>query len=134
MWIICSFVAMVGFTISNVFGSIITGQVGPFNIFYFASGSITVCIIELIFNNWFMDKKKWYDWNLTRRDQDGKHRFVKLHIFGILLMTFIYFLDINMVNICMWTAKLANINVGVISVIWSITPLLQAFFDYFVLK
>lgn len=57
-----------------------------------------------------------------------------MHMLGFIGMVLINFLDINMVNFCMWTAHLANINVGVISVIWSMTPLLQAIVDYFLFK
>lgn len=34
----------------------------------------------------------------------------------------------------MWTAYLANINVGVITVIWSFMPLIQAICDYYLFK
>lgn len=39
-----------------------------------------------------------------------------------------------MVNLTMWTAYLADINVGIMSVIWSITPLLQGIVDFFMIK
>ena len=53
---------------------------------------------------------------------------------GFSIVALILFLNMNLVNMCMWTANLAQINVGVIAVVWSMTPLLQALFDLLLFK
>lgn len=53
-----------------------------------------------------------------------------INVIGFTALTFVLYMNTQLGIMCMWTAHLANLNVGVIAVIWSITPLLQAFFDY----
>lgn len=48
---------------------------------------------------------------------------------GFTYLTFNLLINYNLINMSMWTASLAQINAGVITVIFSITPLLQGFFD-----
>lgn len=73
--------------------------------------------------------KFWYNFNLVI---NGK--LVFLNVLGFIIMVFVHIFNQNMVNLTMWTANLAGMNAGVISVIWSITPLLQGVVDSIMIK
>ena len=63
---------------------------------------------------------------------DGKFKCVNL--LGFLVFCMVYFLIQSMAFLTMWFANLAQINVGLITVIWSINPLYMAAADYFLFK
>ena len=82
------------------------------------------------FNNWRKtDGKFWMNQNII---VGGKFRCI--NAVGFLAFCLMYFIIQNMAFMTMWFADLAQINVGVITVIWSINPLYMAAVDYFLFK
>lgn len=75
------------------------------------------------------DGKFWMNQNLI---VGGKLKCVNL--LGFAVFCLLYFCIQNMAFLTMWFASLAQINVGVITVIWSINPLYLAAVDYFLFK
>lgn len=59
---------------------------------------------------------------------------VPLNFLGFLAFTFIIFLNQNLINMTIWTAGLANVNAGVVTVIWSAMPIFNAIADYLLFK
>ena len=56
------------------------------------------------------------------------------NVLGFVAFCFNYFLIQNMAFLTMWFASLADVNVGVITVIWSVNPLFMAIMDRIVYK
>jgi len=52
---------------------------------------------------------------------------------GFILFCVINFISEYLLITSLWFSGLANINTGVITVIWSVTPIYVAFADYFML-
>ena len=132
VWIIYSVIAMLFFSFGNVFNSMVAAKMGPFTFFYWCSGSFVICILQHLYHSVKQYRQTaemgrprcWIDLNFIK---GGQLRW--LNVLGFVSMTLNLLLNLNLVNMCMWTATLAKINVGVIAVIWSMTPLLQAMFD-----
>lgn len=53
-----------------------------------------------------------------------------INVLGYFAFCLVYFLIQNMAFVTMWFANLAHVNVGVITVIWSVLPLFLAIADY----
>lgn len=53
-----------------------------------------------------------------------------MNILAFTIFQFMSFIVMNMSWITVWLAVLANINVGIITVIWSLTPFLVAVIEY----
>ena len=97
---------------------------------YFATGPILTALIY-DFHAGYKNSKKpggkfWVDQNLVKC---GK--IVWINVFGFFIFCLIYLLVQNLAFITMWFCALAGINVGVITVIWAISPLFLAVSDYF---
>lgn len=137
IWIVYSVIAMLFFSFGNVLNTMVATKMGPFTFFYWCSGSLIVCIIQHIHHcvkqyqrTAEMGRPRcWVDLNFIK---GGKLRW--LNVLGFISMTLNLVLNMNLVNMCFWTATLAKINVGVIAVVWSMTPLLQAMFDLCLFK
>lgn len=54
------------------------------------------------------------------------------NIFGFIVFCILYALIMNLAFVTMWFCDLANINVGVITMIWSVSPLFMSVADYFI--
>lgn len=132
-WIAYAAIACIGFTISNTYLSVLSESTGPFVFFYWCSGAIAVILVHNLFycfyNKFYVNGKFWFDFNLMK-----KGKIVPLNVFGFCCLALVMFFNQNMVNISMWTSHLANINVGVISVIWTLNPLIQALVDYYLIN
>ena len=132
MWILYSFGAAFFFTVCNTSISEITSKVGPLCLFYFASGSI---LTGLLYNfiEAIKNKRKngvfWCNQNLIIH---GRVKYVNL--IGFMAFCFVYFLVQNMAFLTMYFAALAKVNVGLITVLWSINPLFNAIMDRILFK
>ena len=127
MWIFHSILAMLLFALGNVLNAMVAADVGPFAFFYWCSGSLIVCSLQHVYQSYQQYRNGgicWADFNFVK---DGSVRWI--NVLGFVASTVILLLNANLVNMCLWTANLAQINVGVIAVVWSMTPLLQALFD-----
>lgn len=71
----------------------------------------------------------WVDQNIVK---NGEIRIP--NVAGYILYCLQYFLTQNMIFLTLWFANLAQVNVGVICIIWSITPLMVAITDYLMFK
>ena len=54
------------------------------------------------------------------------------NVCGFTAFCLVYFLIQNLAFVMMWTANLAGLNIGVVTVIWAINPALLACVEYFV--
>lgn len=63
---------------------------------------------------------------------DGKIDY--LHLFGFLVFSVLYFVIQNVTFLTVWFANLAKINVGIITLIWSINPFYMAVADWIIYK
>ena len=71
----------------------------------------------------------WVDQNLVK---GGRVSIPNLA--GYILYCLLYFVTQNMIFLTLWFSNLAQVNVGVICIIWSLTPLLVAIADYLIFK
>lgn len=129
MWIVYAFAACICFTACNTAISEITSRSGPLCILYFSLGSLlsgaTYNYLHC-FKNCRTQGRFWLDQNIII---DGQFKCV--NFLGFIVFSFLYFLIQNMAFMTMWFADLAQVNVGLITVIWSINPLYMAAVDYF---
>lgn len=134
-WIAFAFAATLCFTACNTAISEITARSGPLCILYFSLGSfLSGAVYNYLhcFKNWRKEGgggKFWLDQNII---VDGKFKCINL--LGFIVFSLLYFLIQNMAFLTMWFADLAQVNVGLITVIWSINPLYMAAADYFLFK
>jgi len=105
---------------------------GPTCIFYYSFGPLVVSSAYLVYKAWmnyvYFTGTFWVDLNLMK---DGK--IIKKNLYGFVLMSCFCFIIQNLLIITVWTARLADINVGVVSIIWSLTPLMVACMEYFMM-
>ena len=128
-WIFYAFAATICFTACNTAISEITSRSGPLCILYFSLGAmLSGAIYNLMhcIRNWRTQGTFWLDQNII---VEGK--FKLLNLIGFIAFSCLYFLIQNMAFMTMWFANLAQVNVGIITVIWSINPLYMAAADYF---
>lgn len=129
-WILYAVSATICFTACNTAISEITARSGPLCILYFSLGSlVSGAGYNLIhcFKNWRQEGGTfWLNQNII---VDNKFKCVNFLAF--ILFSMIYFLIQNMAFLTMWFADLAQVNVGLITVIWAINPLYMAAVDYF---
>lgn len=52
------------------------------------------------------------------------------NLFGFILYGLLYFITQCMIFLTLWFSRLATINVGIIMVLWALTPLLSALADF----
>lgn len=121
-WIYLTLTSAIFYTISNSGIVYVTSKVGPYVLFYQGVGQIATCTIYnliLCYHNYRKPGGKfWNDFNLI---VDGKLQCKNL--VGFCCFCAIIFLNQNLINVAIWTADLANLNAGVVTVIWSATPL-----------
>lgn len=133
-WILWSLSAAACFTACNEAISLITANAGPLCIFYFAPGTVAVGtvyqLIMCIYNS--RQQQKCICWNEQKLIIDNKVDCK--NVLGFVAFCFNYFLIQNMAFLTMWFAALADINVGVITVIWSVNPLFMAIMDWIIYK
>lgn len=115
-------------TVSLVGISEITEKVGPFILFYQPPG---VMIINLLYHlvvsckNYRKDGVFWNDQNFVKNGVLKKR-----NVLGFVVFSCFTFLNQNFNNLTVWTSGLAKINPGVVTVIFSATPICQALIDF----
>ena len=126
-WILFSLGAAVLFTADNEAIAIITQEKGIHCILYFASGSVITSIIYQLVQSY--RNSKGYNrqhrvvfWNDQKLIIDGKVDW--RNVVGYIAFCLNYFLMQNMAFATIWFAAISNLNIGVILVLWGITPLL----------
>jgi hypothetical protein len=104
-----------------------TAQVGPFCLFYFAPGSILTGgfynLAEMV-KNFRANQGFWNHQNLII---GGKMNWT--HLLGFVLFCITYFMIQNMAFLTMHFSSLANVNVGLITTIWSVNPVFMAIME-----
>jgi len=131
-WIPMAFFSTICFAIRGNAANDTAERGGPVAIFYFSTGPILLALVYLLvqssINSFKPNGKFWVDWNLVK---DGQIK--KKNLMGFILFCLINFIGEYLLITSLWFSGLANINAGVITVIWSITPLIVAIADYFML-
>ena len=127
IWIPLSLATAFVIAIANSGISSITTGVGPFMLFYTALGTICTCFLYnlyICYKNYRNTGIFWNDQNLIKNG-----RFQWVNFLGFIGFSFLLFCEQIMVNTTIWTAVLANINAGVVCVIFAFSPLFQAIVD-----
>lgn len=127
-WLYYACAACIMITVSLSGISELTHEVGPFAIFYQTVGPL---IVSTIYNLYFCvlnyrkpGGKFWNDQNFVVNG-----RFILINFLSFVLFSVLAFLNQNLNNLTVWTARLAEVNPGVVTVIWSATPIFQAIID-----
>lgn len=101
-------------------------SVGPQAVFYQTIGVIASCILYnlfLCYQNYRMPNGKCsIDYGFIKRGKFKKKNFI-----GFLAITFTLMLNQLALNNSIWLARLADMNVGLVSVIWQAAPIFTAF-------
>ena len=101
-------------------------------IFYFASGGI---VTGIVYHLWYSHrnlkkgKSFWNDQNLVL---DGQVYW--RNVVGFTVYCLLYFLIQNLAFLTMFFSALAQVNVGLITTIWSVNPLFMAIMDFIIFK
>jgi multidrug transporter EmrE-like cation transporter len=119
--------AAIFFTLCNASISEITNSVGPLCIFYFAPGTIITSLIYFTLKGIQSQRAGgsfWTNQNLIIRGE-----LKKSNAWGYTAFAFCYFCIQNLAFVTLFFANKANINVGLITTIWSVNPLFMAIMD-----
>lgn len=122
------------FTVRTFFIAEVTKTAGPFTALYLSVGVIIYSGAFFIFkackNKFLVAGGSFHiDLNLVR---GGK--LLRPNTVGLLIFCILYFLAQNMTYLTLWTSLLADMNIGIVSVLWSITPLIVAVFEYVIYR
>ena len=131
VWILHAGCAATCFCFANEITSIITFHVdGLSTIFYLSGGAMVAGIshqvIMSVLN--FRDPAKDYIWHRNNLIIDGKLRIPNLLLFIIMCST--YFCIVVSIFMTMKCAHMSGVNVGVITTMWSVQPLIAAVLDF----
>ena len=128
MWVGLSIFASICFTICNSFIVELSLAVGPYSMFYFASGAVFASMIFNLIEAYRNKQEVGIFWNNQNLIVYGKLRW--RNVFGFICFCGLYFIVQNGVLLTIYFAVAADLNAGVITTIWSVTPFFCAFADY----
>lgn len=127
--------AVVCFFLGNSTISIITSHVdGLACIFYLSFGAfVTGLVYQTIMSvRNFRDPNVTYIWHRQNIINDGKLN--TRHLLLFIIMCFIFFGIMSSIFMTMYFSHLSGVNVGVITTIWSVQPLIAAVVDYLIYR
>ena len=130
-WLPYCFASLIFESVRSTIWSSVSARMQQRSFFYFSVGYVLVSgvyfICRCVRNKRNVETNTcWVDQNLVKNGKVQKRNAVGFAAFQCLS-----FIVMNMAWITIWCAVLANINAGVLTVIWSVTPLGVAFTEYF---
>ena len=130
-WILNMVFATIAFTFCNVSISHITSY-GPTGIFYFSTGTLLSGTVFHLYESFLHYKRKGSLWAPQNLIVKGKLQTANVIAFACFCT--IYLLNQILAFSTMYYAYLADLNKGVVSVIWGLNPLFIAFIDFLVYR
>ena len=107
-------------------------KVGYYSVLYNATGTVIVCtgyqLMECFTNYANKDIRKFSNpYNIIVNNKINKRNFV-----GFTVYTVLQVVTLNMVMLTIYTSVRANLNTGLSTAIWSVSPFFMSFLDFIV--
>ena len=128
LWIALSFTASLLFCMSNFLKAFLSSEVGYLAVLYNSTGTVIVCLIFNISEATQNYKKKGVFWNDQNLIKEGKLSI--RNMLGFLSYCCFQVIILNMVMFTIYFSVLADVNTGIITSIWSVTPFFMSLADY----
>jgi len=125
-----AFSAALSFTIVNAMISEITGTVGPLVLLYNCSGSLVAGLGYNLFKAYQNYKQNGVFWSNQNIVIKGKLKV--RHLLAFVVYCCLLVAARGLVYLTIYFATAADVNVGVITTIWSVDPVFLAIVDYLV--
>lgn len=132
-WFPSAIAAALGFSIANEFQSVLTGHLDGITVIFYTNigGWITGVGFQAImsFRNW-LNPEKQHIWHRHNIINDGQLN--RIHLVCYALTCAFYFFIATSKLMTIYFSHMSGLNVGVITTLWSVEPLLNAVIDWFI--